>query len=175
MSPRSARYRVQQLLDARAARRDPPDDGPARDLLPPPLLEAYVQMPAEDRRHVQTVLADLRERGESDTTLLQAALLHDVGKAGAGVGLIHRVARVLLWRAWPRTWAWLSGQPTGWRRPFWAVAQHPERGALWVETLGGSPELVALIRYHETAAPADWRGQDLARWHAALAWADARS
>ncbi|MCB0216776.1 MAG: hypothetical protein KDH92_09090 [Chloroflexi bacterium] len=175
MSPGSARYRVRQLLDARAARRDPPDDGPARALLPPPLFDAFRQMPAEDRRHVLTVLADLRDRGESDPALLQAALLHDLGKAGAGVGLIHRVARVLLWRAWPRAWAWLSARPTGWRRPFWVVARHPERGALWVEALGGSPELVALIRHHEAPAPAAWQGQDLARWHAALAWADARS
>ncbi len=175
MSPRSARYRVGQVFAALAARREPPEDGPAREILSPALLEIYQSMPAEDRRHVQAVLADLRQRGEADAPLLQAALLHDAGKAGAGVRLLHRVMRVLLWRSWPRAWAWLSGSPTGWRRPFWVVANHAERGAVWIESQGGSPELVELVRWHEREAPAAWRGRPLARWHAALAWADARS
>jgi hypothetical protein len=132
-------------------------------------------MPAEDQRHGMTVLSDLRERGESAEALLQAALLHDLGKSGAGVGLPHRVARVLFKKPLPFFWRWLSGNPTGWRRPFWVVAHHPARGATWVETEGGSAALVDLIRYHESRRPEDWSGTERAGWHEALAWADARS
>ena len=168
-------YRVQQFFSALAARRNPPDIDPARDLLPPQLLALFAQMPAEDQRHGLTVLADLRERGESAEPLLQAALLHDVGKSGAGVGLPHRVARVLFKKPLPPFWRWLSGCPTGWRRPYWVVANHPSRGATWVGTEGGSKDLVGLIRFHESRPPEAWQESEKVAWHAALAWADARS
>lgn len=131
-------------------------------------------MPAEDRRHALAVLAELEAVGECDPLLAQAGLLHDVGKANAGVGIPHRVARVVLRRLAPPLWRWLSGRPTGWRRPFWVMANHAARGAIWVETQGGHPDLAALIRAHEEPAPPDWAERDLARWHAALARADAK-
>jgi hypothetical protein len=168
-----AGYRVRQVWAALSARRNPPDDAPARAVLPPPLFALFRQMPVEDRRHALAVLAALSARGERDEPLLQAALLHDVGKANAGVGLVHRVSRVLLWRRSPPLWRWLAGSPTGWRRPFWVVANHPARGASWVESQGGQADLVALIRFHEQPMPAEWAGQDLGRWHTALARADA--
>lgn len=171
----AARYRVKQVGSLLAARRRPPDDGPAAELLPPELFALFQQMPPEDRRHALRVLADLRWRGAAAPELLQAGLLHDLGKAGAGVGLVHRVARVALKRTMPPLWRWLAASPTGWRRPFWVVAHHPERGAVWAETAGAAPAVVALIRHHERRAPADWTGTPLAGWHAELAWADARS
>ncbi len=168
-------YRVQQLFSALSARHNPPDIEPARELLPPPLFVLFADMPVEDQRHGLTVLADLRERGETAEPLLQAALLHDVGKSGTGVGLQHRVARVLFKKPLPPFWRWLSGCPTGWRRPFWVVANHPSRGAVWVASEGGSEALVDLIRFHESRAPESWRDSAKADWHEALAWADARS
>ena len=171
----AARYRISQVGSFLAARRLPPDDGPAAEVLPVDLLALFRQMPPEDRRHALRVLADLRSRGAVAPELLQAGLLHDLGKAGAGVGLIHRVARVVLRRRVPPLWRWLIACPTGWRRPFWVVAHHPERGAVWVETAGAAPEVAALVRHHEQRAPAEWSGTPLAGWHAELAWADARS
>jgi hypothetical protein len=167
------RHRVGQVAQLLAARRRPPDTTPARRLLPPELFALFEAMPPEDQRHGLTVLARLEAAGERDPVVLQAALLHDVGKAKAGVGLVHRVLRVLLRRSAPPLWRWLSGWPTGWRRPFWAVANHPERGAVWVETQGGGGELVALIRYHERSAlPVGAPPEQVLR-HAALARADA--
>lgn len=131
-------------------------------------------MPLEDQRHGLAVLMLLRQRGETAPVLLQAGLLHDVGKAAAGVCLHHRIARVLLRGSMPPLWRWLCAKPTGWRRPFWVVANHPERGAVWVASQGGAAELVALIRHHERRPPEAWTGSDLAAWHAALSWADAR-
>lgn len=170
----AARYRVGQFAAALRARHAAGalDAGPARAVLAPPLADLFDRMPPEDRRHGLDVLGRLRAGGTEDPVLLSAALLHDVGKAEAGVDLIHRVTRVLLQRAAPRLWRWLC-RPTGWRRPFWAVANHPARGAVWVETVGGPPELVALIRLHESPAPADWAGTAQGRRHAALRAVDA--
>jgi len=170
----AVRLRVGQFFGALAARRRPPDDAPARRVLPEPLGRLFAAMPAEDRRHGLRVLAGLEAAGERDPLLLQAALLHDVGKAEAGVGLVHRVARVLLARRAGPVWSWLAGWPTGWRRPFWVVANHPARGAVWVEAVGGDPDLAQLIRHHEAEAPPSWVGTPQGRRHAALAAVDAR-
>lgn len=175
----AARYRTGQFFAALAARsgRADLDPAPARRILPDPLYELFLRMPPEDRRHGLEVLARLEAdpavTPASDGPLLQAALLHDLGKAEAGVRIEHRIARVLARAIAPRLWRWLSGWPTGWRRPLWAVAHHPERGAVWAETAGAPPAVVELIRRHELPAPPEWRGLDLARWHAALAAADA--
>jgi hypothetical protein len=166
--------RAGQFFRALGARRRPPDLAAARAVLPPPLFDLFARMPVEDQRHGLAVLGLLRAGGQSETVLLQAGLLHDVGKADGGVGLHHRVARVLLRAGAPPAWRWLAGTPTGWRRPFWVVAHHPDRGAAWIEAAGGAPGLVALVRYHERRPPAEWAGTDLARWHAELARADAR-
>ncbi len=169
-----AQVRVAQYTKALVARRRPPELVPGREVLPPPLFDLLTIMPPEDQRHGLAVLALLRSRGETDSVLLQAGLLHDVGKAGGGVRLHHRIARVLLRASAGPVWRWLTARPTGWRRPYWVVANHPERGAVWVASRGGASDLVALIRYHESRAPAAWANTDLGRWHAALAWADAQ-
>lgn len=163
-----------QFFRALSARRQPPDLTVALALLPAPLYDLFAGMLPEDQRHGLAVLALVRTRGGSAEPLLQAALLHDLGKSGAGVGLRHRVGRVLLRRRVRPLWRWLSASPTGWRRPYWVMANHPARGAVWVETAGGSADLAALIRYHEALPPAEWSGLPLAEWHDTLAWADER-
>lgn len=167
-----AAYRVGQFLTALRANVHPPDDAPALAVLPPNLRDLFERMPPEDRCHGLKALEELQAQGETDPILLQAALIHDVGKADAGVTVVHRVARVLLRPVAPGVWRWLSGRPTGWRRPFWVVANHPERGAVWIESAGGPPELVALVRYHEDDAPGAWAGTDQGRRHAALSAVD---
>lgn len=168
-------YRVGQFVTAVRSAVRPPDPTPAREVLPPDLLALFHRMPPADRAHGLTVLSELQAAGHEDPVLLQAALIHDVGKAEARVTVVHRVARVLLRWIAPSVWDWLAGGPTGWRRPFWVVANHPARGAVWVETSGGSPELVALIRYHEDDTPDAWAGTVQARRHEALAAVDART
>lgn len=168
-----ARDRVGQFFGALAAAVSPPDSALAADVLPPKLFEIFERMPAADRRHAFAVFSALKNHGESDLTLLSAALMHDVGKADAGITVVHRVARVLLRSTMPPLWCYLSGWPTGWRRPFWVVANHAERGAVWVETRGGEADVVGLIRYHEQPAPAEWRDTAQGRRHAALSATDA--
>lgn len=169
-----ARIRVGQLFAALRAKAHRPDTDGARDLLPPPLFELFSRMAPEDQRHGLEVLAILEERGASDPLLLQAALLHDLGKADSGVAIAHRILRVLLARRVPRIWGWLCRQPTGWRRPFWVVTNHPERGAVWIEAMGGERSLALLVRYHEADAPDSWRGTRLEQLHDELSAADAQ-
>jgi hypothetical protein len=167
------RYRARQVLAVLRSRSRPVDPAPANAVLPPELARIWAAMPPEDQSHGLSVLEAVKSE-TSDITALQAALLHDAGKAQAGVGIAHRSLRVLLAKRWPGLWLVLAGTPTGWRRPFWAVANHPARGAVWVASAGGSPELAMLVRHHEEDAPAEWAGTDLLRWHACLARADAR-
>ncbi|MFN2115533.1 MAG: hypothetical protein ACK2T6_07440 [Anaerolineae bacterium] len=168
-------YRVGQFVTALDAAVRPPDPGPARERLDGSLQEVFERMPAADRRHGLTVLAELQAAGETDAVLLATALLHDCGKAESGVTVVHRVLRVLLSPTVPGLWARLTSCPTGWRRPFWVVANHPARGAAWVAACGGPPEMVELIRHHEEPLPEAWRGTAQARRHAALAAVDART
>jgi hypothetical protein len=170
----SPRVRVGQFFRALSARRHRPDTAAAEAVLPAPLFGLFLRMTPEDQRHGLAVLALVQGRGGTAEPLLQAALLHDLGKSEAGVGLQHRVGRVLLRRRVRPLWRWLSACPTGWRRPYWVMANHPARGAVWVETAGGSADLAALIRYHEARPPSEWAGRPLLQWHEALAWADER-
>jgi hypothetical protein len=109
-------------------------------------------MSAADQRHAVAVLRTLCRDGHDHPALLQAALLHDVAKSGAGITVLHRVAVVLLqhWRP-----AWLArlahgGEASAWRRPFARYVQHAIVGACWAEAAGCHPLAVALIRRHES-------------------------
>jgi hypothetical protein len=140
-----------------------------------PLLAVFCRMPPEDRRHGLAMLEAVRATGTTDPPLLEAALLHDCGKAEAGVGLVARIARVVLRSLAPALWRWLSDTPTGWKRPYWVLANHPERGAVWLASSGASQETCELVRYHEAAPPPHWAGRtELLRWHATLSAEDAK-
>jgi hypothetical protein len=54
------------------------------------------------------------------------------------------------------------------------MANHPERGAVWIESRGGDPRLAAIVRYHETRLPPELQSGELAEWHAALRRVDAQ-
>lgn len=104
-------------------------------------LALFKQMSPYDQEHAVDVLNHLRRQGWQDVELMQAALLHDVGKAFVGAGLWRRVAHVLLWAA--RTES----------RPRSAYARHADVGADAAERAGSPPEVVALIRRHHAPLP----------------------
>lgn len=120
-------------------------------------------MPAADQRHAVALLNTLRAGGHEHPALMQAALLHDVAKSGAGITIFHRVAVVLL-SAFRPTWLqWLvrdadHGLPHGgvslWRRPFTRYVDHPSIGARWAEEAGCHPMAVSLIRRHQSPVSA---------------------
>lgn len=165
-------YRVGQFLRALLARVEP-DEAEVLDVyLPHQAKSLFRQMPRHDQRHGLDVLYTLRRKGYRDRALMQAALLHDVGK-GEGVWLWHRVVIVLLQR-WRPGWLHRLAQdrPGGWKQPFYVHLQHPARGAALAEGAGCDPLAVALIRHHQGPVPEVWRGSREGKLLTALKAAD---
>ncbi len=125
----------------------------ARRLLPNALWPLYVEMPSGDQWHGLCVARRLMADGWDDRDLLAAALLHDVGKAGGGLTLVHRTSIIIanaLHTDWVRR---LGACATGcFCRPFYVQVHHAELGAERVRQAGGSDALVALIAGHERSA-----------------------
>jgi len=159
------RYRVGQFLGRLGARPTDEDLRLASEVLPPKALALFRTMAPGDQRHSLRVLRRLRGEGHCGPILEQAALLHDVGKAGAGLTLAHRSLTVILERVAPAFLQRLAGPaPRGWRRPFHAHLHHAEIGAARVAEAGCDPLVVALVRYHDRGA---WP-EGLAAWQADL-------
>ena len=127
----------------------------------PPQQQLFAQMPPNDQRHAIAVARTLQQTKHTEPALLQAALLHDVGKS-IGQPIFHRVAIVLMEAFWPSMLDNVSNlpendQPTDsqirsiiwWRRPFVVHAQHPAIGAEWAKSVGCDPLTVNLIFRHQ--------------------------
>lgn len=101
-------------------------------------LALFDRLALYDQQHAVEVLERLRQQGDIQADLAQAALLHDVGKAFARTRLWHRVAHVLAAAVAPNSESGLLR----------AYARHAEIGAELAEQAGTSPVAVALIREH---------------------------
>ena len=128
----------------------------------------FEQMPANDRRHALAVARTLQQAGHTDSALLQAALLHDVGKS-LGQPILYRVLIVLLAAFWPALLQKLSHPHRTHRRlrPFVIHAQHPQLGADWAKNAGCDDIAISLIARHEEKI-----GTADDNLLAALQWAD---
>lgn len=115
---------------------------------------AFCLMTPADQRHAVRVARSVLAAGARDPDLIVAALLHDLGKVdpqGLGrVMVVHRVAKVLLVRLSPRTWARLSAiSRPGIGRGCYLLQHHPALGAAWAAGLDVSPRARALIAAHQ--------------------------
>jgi hypothetical protein len=131
----------------------------------PGQVDLFCRMAVCDQRHCLDVLHTCQEAGHQDRALLQAALLHDAGKAGARLTIWHRVAVVLMQRYTPGWLARWAADGRGWKAPLAAHVRHPEEGARRAAEVGCTAETVTLIRRHHDPGPVD--GQ-----LAVLQWAD---
>jgi predicted HD phosphohydrolase len=148
-------YRSRQFFRyLRASINDDEGDEVAR-LLSPRESALFFAMTARDQRHSLDVLHRLHGQGQTDSELLSAALLHDVGKGR--IRLWHRVAYVLIRAACPRLLRRSASGRSSWRGALMAIANHAERGASLVQAAGSSDEVVRLIRYHESPDGGDAR------------------
>lgn len=155
----TVRYRIEQFLRAVTARRRISECRLERvtETLPPEAQALFAEQAPQDQRHALAVCETLRQRGYTSQDLLAAALLHDIGKAGAQLPPWQRGLFVLLERLAPRTLDRLvQGKADGWHGALAQYARHAETGARWTQAAGCSPLTVQLIRRHE---------EQLSRYH----------
>jgi hypothetical protein len=109
-------------------------------------VELFQRMQTSDQAHSVMVQNELRKDGEENPDLLTAALLHDVGKTRAPLGIWERVMIVIvgtICRDCTHEWGNCENvQPEnglGWRRAFIVAEQHPAWGADLAAECGTSP------------------------------------
>lgn len=108
-------------------------------------LSLFQRLSDTDRRHlIHGARMVERELGpDADPVWVQAALLHDVGKFDAALGVFGRViatvAATVLGDAKVRSWA----EGAGWRRRLGRYRAHDEIGAAEIRSAGG-PEAAAV-------------------------------
>ncbi len=148
---RTAVYRVRQFVSAlRASRLSTQERTFVNQYLSPAQQVLFERMSVQDQSHAVAVARALYQQGWRDVALLQAALLHDIGKADSGLSLWHRVLIVLLHAIWPAGLTWLAQEDGGWRRPFYRHVHHPQIGARLAAEAGSSPSVVTFIAAHQT-------------------------
>jgi hypothetical protein len=127
-------------------------------VLTPAELDLWRRMPNHDQRHsiavarrVERTLAGTDHAGER--CWLAAALLHDVGKLDAGLSVPGRVMATGVVAVQGReTVAARAGEP-GLSGRIARYSQHPARGAVLIEQIGGSPEAARWAAAHHDSAP----------------------
>lgn len=143
------RYRVAQFFTTFWTSFRPVDFAYAARSLDADLLRLFQRMPRAEQHHGIAICRALEAQGHTDSDLLVAALLHDVGKIQAPPRLWDRVIAVLGEHfASQRAVRWGLGEPRGLRRGFVVRRMHPEWGAALAEESGATPRAVALIRFH---------------------------
>lgn len=146
-------HRLRQFWRHAAARVSVDDVRMVREILGTDLSPLFLRLPVNDQRHGLDVLATVtRDEDATPRILQQAALLHDMGKAGAHFSVIERSLCVFLSAVSPGLLrALLSGRPAFARR-YAAYKDHARIGA---ETLrqAGATDLAALVAEHHAAQP----------------------
>lgn len=137
-------YRVWQFWQALMAA--PGAEAPVG--LGPGLQALYAGMPRADRAHGLRTLARLSPEERQHPDLAVAALLHDVGKSGAGVHLWDRVLTVLAGRLAPGWLERVSQRESGLWSGLRGIGRHAEEGARRLAAAGASPLTVSLVRWH---------------------------
>jgi len=124
----------------------PMEQDEIHDALPSRLVRLFFSQRTEDQRHA----LDVRSRVGDEPVLVQAALLHDVGKIDSDLGAIGRSLATI----------WSTTSLPIWGR-WQAYLDHGRLGADLLESHGADELAVAFTRYHPGAVP---KGFDAVRW-----------
>jgi hypothetical protein len=149
----AALHRVGQFWRHSSARVSPAEISRVQTILGPGLFGFFLELPVNDQRHGLDVLATTeRTLADPAPILQQAALLHDMGKAGAGLTVLERSLTVLLGAISPRLLeAALRLRP----RLASRYAIYRDHARIGSERLyaAGAGELAAVIAEHHAAKP----------------------
>jgi hypothetical protein len=108
-------------------------------------------MSDSEQRHAFDVWRTLQDAGHAEAALAQAALLHDVGKTKAHVGLVPRIVKVLLQAVHPALLPRLALEKPGhWRYPFFVLLHHAVYSSEMAAEAGTETLALQLIRWHQT-------------------------
>jgi hypothetical protein len=168
-------YRIAQFIRNLTARITFEDLEEADSYMPSEMHPLFRRMSISEQAHSLRVMRALISEGCTDSDVLAAGLLHDVGKIRHPLNIFERIVAVLVRRVFPkiieREW---EEQVKGWQRPFFVADCHPKWGAELVADAGGSKRLVELIRRHQEAVPSLPK-TELERQLAALKAADEKN
>jgi hypothetical protein len=143
------RYRVRQFWHALAAAPSTEELRQASQALSPELMRLFLRQHPSEQAHSLKIFSLLREQGETSPDLLNAALIHDVGKSRYPLRIWERVLVVIIQALAPgKAQQWGRAEPRGWKRPFVVASQHPTWGAEMAQACGASVLTTALIRRH---------------------------
>jgi putative nucleotidyltransferase with HDIG domain len=159
---RAAGRRVVQFWRHSSARVTAAERARAAGILGPELAPLFGGLPVNEQRHALDVLATLERMGEEDRVLLQAALLHDLGKAAARFSIVERSLAVFMEALAPAIFARLLDRPSDFRRRYEAYRQHAAVGAARLQELGAM-DVAAVVAEHHAPMPALERTQRLRR------------
>lgn len=133
----------------------PADLEPARQFLTPTQRDLFLGMDPGDQAHSLRVAGFVAQSLRlhptvSEADLMVAALLHDVGKTGANLGLCFRTFWVLGHRVAPWLMDWVSERSTGARpgSPRYKMHiqhTHPQISARMMQQAGVRPEVCAWV------------------------------
>lgn len=142
-------YRVRQGISNLSARPRPEDEAVAAQYLSPTELRLFARMEPADRRHSLGVLRSLEKMGVRDRHILQAALLHDVGKSRRPISIFHRTLAVILRAVFgqiPSFFTWV-GRESLWG-PFYVLENHPRLSAAILVRAGCEERVWRLAEMH---------------------------
>lgn len=143
--------------------------------LGPELYELFNQMTPFDQDHSIRVYQELRVSGETDSDLLAAGLLHDVGKSRYPLPIYERAIVVLFRDLFAKSDYGSGGRVRWYERPFYNADRHPTWGAEMVLEQGGSEKTAELIRCHQDQLPPVATNDETARMLAVLQEIDSKS
>ena len=147
---KQVRYRIGQYFRALGDKPDEEGLSRAREILSPQLFNLFSQMLPFEQAHAVRVLNEIEARGYDDSALLQAALLHDVGKARYPLRPWERALAVILRKILPTlAEKWGQGEPIGLRAGLAVKAQHAAWGSEMAAEAGADEDVLWLIHHHQ--------------------------
>lgn len=142
-----------------------PGPAPAEDVewvesvLTPAAYAEWQRQPAHDRRHTVRVAREVESQlagtpYADDPRWAAAALLHDIGKLDARLGVYGRVVATVSGAAGGRGMADAWSERSGFTRRVGLYLRHPELGADRIRLVGGPEEAAQWATAHHD--PATW-------------------